>query len=581
MDSGKHLFDEQEMKSLINDLLTATERYHQEKLVQKIGCIKDERTAESVAELFYSDDGYIRNIAIELLILLDKKALPVLKEKLSDKDRNIRKYALDALKLIKGTESCEIALGALDDLDENVVAAALEVIAEHKFMEAQDRLWEMFEKTKSVWIINALLNTFASLEVKNCPGVIEKKIIFLDATQIEKNILMNTYVRTLGSIGSHGDIDAIIYYSKDFIIDDSNLIFGLSNQIVKSDVASLSVETIEKLVTIFKEHWDYKDSSQILISMSAMVKLNMVFFLDDIEETVKFYKGEEFFIESIYDLILKLDEIPPNTANKMLKSQESELVELFLKLIYTKRIDGCNRIVEGLCDSDNTDISRWAIRIITDIDSYKNTVLLKRLSDNHDEAGMTSLENTAATESQSIEALEGLFKKDPAGGWHYINLRIDSMSESVRARLIDIIPWVGDDDFYNFMTTMINDPSQLVRKKTIKALSSKINGRSLAILKKLYQDESDPVNRREIIANLYKFNNDYILDTINDAAASTDILIRLAVIKTLSILSSLSISDSSKAVDVLHHLLNDPVDEVAEAAKEALGKEWCCNDIIR
>lgn len=567
MDSDQHRFDEQAMKSLINDLMTATERYQQEKLVQKIASIKDEHTAVSVAKLFYSEDVYIRNIAIELLILLDEKALPVLKEKLTDKDRNIRKYALDALKYIKGTKSCEIAVGALDDPDENVVEAALEVIAEHKFIEAQDRLWEMLEKTRSVWIINALLNTFASLEVKNCPGVIAEKIISLDATQIEKNILINTYVKTLGDIGSQKDIDEIINYSNDFIIDDSNLIFGLSNQIVKSDVASLSVETIEKLATIFKERWDYKDSGQILLSMSAMVKLNMNFFLDDIEEIVVFYKGEEFFIDSLYELIAKLDEIPTRVANKMLKSQEPELVEIFLKLIYIKQIDGCNPGIEGLCDSDNTDISRWAIRIITEIDSYKNTLLLERLSDNHDEAGMASLENMAAAENQLIEALDVLFKKDPAVGWHYINARIDSMSEGVRGGVVDIIPRTGDDDFYCFMTTMINDPSQLVRKKAIKAIGSKVNRRSLDILKKLFQDESDHVNRRAIIANLSKFNHDDIFETIIEAAASSDVLIRLAVIKTLSN------SDSSKAVDVLHDLLNDPVDEVAEAAKEALEKE--------
>jgi HEAT repeat protein len=571
MDSDPHLFDEQELKSLINDLLTATERHQQEKLVQKIGRIKDERTAESVAKLFYSDDIYIRNIAIELLILLDEKALPVLKEKLSDTDRNIRKYALDALKHIKGTKSCKIALEALNDRDENVVEAALEVIAEHKFIKAQDRLWKILEKTKSVWIINALLNTFACLDVKNCPGVIEGKITSLDATQIEKNILINTYVRTLGSIGSQDDIDAIINYTNDFKIDASNLIFGLSNQIVNNDAVRLSEETIEKLEMIFKEHWNYRDSSQILVSMSAMVKLNMDFFLCDIEEIVWLYKGEEFFIEGLYDLIQKLDIIPTSYINKMLKSQEPELVEMFLKLIYTKRIAGCNLSIEGLCNSDNPDISGLVIRIISDLDSYKNIVLHKRLSNNYDEAGLASFENTATTESQLIEALEVLFKKDPAAGWHYINSRIDSMSEGIRVGLVDIISCAGDDDFYSFVTTMINDPSQLVRKKTIKVLGSKINGRSLALLKKMYNDESDSVNRREIISNLCKFNSDDILGIINDAASSSDILIRLAVIKALSS------NKSSKAVDVLDRLLSDTVEEVVEAAREALREERCLN----
>jgi len=115
--NGKGLI-EQDLALLINSLLVEKERYKQEELAQKIKGVKSERTAELVAELIHSCDAYIRNLAIELLISMEEKALPVLKEKMSDKDRNIRKFALDALKHIRGKHSCEIALEALDDEDE-------------------------------------------------------------------------------------------------------------------------------------------------------------------------------------------------------------------------------------------------------------------------------------------------------------------------------------------------------------------------------------------------------------------------------------------------------------------------------
>lgn len=512
MNNNINPFDEQEIKSLIKGLMTEKERHRQEKLALKIGSMKDERTAELVAGLLYSGDAYIRNIAIELLVALDEKALAVLKVKLSDKDRNIRKFALDALKYIRGRHSCEIALAALDDEDENVVEAALEVIAQQQYKEAEDKLQEILKKTSSVWIMNALLRTFASLDAKHFLGAIEEKIFSLDATDIEKNILVNTYVRALGSIGSYRDIDAIISkYAKDFVIDHSNLVFALSNLVLKTDISKLSEETAKELGRVFKEHWDYRDSNQILVSIAAFVKLQLDFFLDDMEEIYKLNKNEEFFTENLYELVQKLRDIPEDFVYRILGSKEPELVLMGLKLIYVKQMQGYNGIVEKLCNSMDTDISMLAIRIITEIEAYKNVLLLESLTECNEEAGVATVENINTTEIKAIEslllklehqsrkvrkaaaqklvsllddvdielleeivrcnpgvegieALEVLFRMDAGIGWNYITSRMDCMDESVRAGLVDIALWSEDNAFYDFMATMINDPSPVVRK---------------------------------------------------------------------------------------------------------------------
>jgi len=619
MNNNENRFNEQDLTLLIKSLLIEKERYKQEKLAQKIGSMKGERTAELVADLLYSDDAYMRNMAIELLIALDEKALPVLKEKLSDKDRNIRKFALDALKHIKAKHSSEIALAALDDQDENVVEAALEVIAQQSYKESIGKLLDILEKTSSIWITNALLSTFERLHVKKLSGVIAEKILSMDATTLEKNILMNTYVRTLGTIGSYPDIELIIYkYSKDFMIDNSNLLFGLSSLIVNNKICKLPEEIVGELERIFKEHWDYKDSSQLLVSMTAFVQLQMDFFLHGIREIYRLYKGEEFFIENLYDLIQKLDEIPASFVNEILTCEEPELVMMGLKLIHTKQIRGFNSIVEKLCNSQDRDISKLAICIITEIDSYKNTLLLERLKDFSEEAEVASVESKCTMESQvidflllklehqsrkvrkaaaqklallpgkvnielleeivrrntgeeGIEALEVLFRFNANVGWKHITSRMDCINENIRAGLIDIIEFSSDSVFYSFMNTMINDPSPVVRKKTIKALNRKIDDRSLHLLKKLYDDESDTVNRMEIVLNLYRFNNDNAFNIVIDAASSSNTLTRIAAVR------SLSFFNNSRANVVLQRMLNDQVEEVRESAKEAL----CKTEVIK
>jgi len=609
--NGKGLI-EQDLALLINSLLVEKERYKQEELAQKIKGVKSERTAELVAELIHSCDAYIRNLAIELLISMEEKALPVLKEKMSDKDRNIRKFALDALKHIRGKHSCEIALEALDDEDENVVEAALEVIGEQSYKEAAGKLLHILKKTNSTWITNAIIRAFERLDVKNLSGVIEEKIFSIDVSDIEKNILMNTYVKALGTIGSYNDIELIIYkYSKSFIIEDSNLIFGLCGIIVNNKVLELPEEVAMELERIFKEHWDYKDSSYLFVSMTAFVQLQMSFFLRRIKEIYDYYKGEEFFTENLYELIQKLEELPAGFLNEILTSEEPELVMMGLKLIHTKCIRGFNSIVENLCNSQCKEISKLAISIIAEIDSYKNAMLLERLTDFSDEAEAASVESKCAIESQDIdflfrklehqskrvrkaaarklalhpgkvntelleeivkrnpgevgiEALEVLFRLNADIGWKHIISRMDCINEEVRAGLIGIVEDSSDSEFYSFMNTMINDPSPMVRKKAIKALSKRMDDRSLQLLKKLYADEWDAVNRMEIILNLHKFKSDSAFEIVRAAASSSDTLTRIAAVR------SLSLFHSGRAKDVLKSLLDDGNDEVREAAREAL-----------
>jgi len=611
MNSDITIFDEQELKLHIKELLTEKERYRQEKLAQKIGSMKDERTAAVVADLLYSKDAYIRNIAIEILITLSEKSLTVLKEKLSDKDRNIRKFALDALKYIKGRQSYEITLEALEDEDENVVEAALEVIAEQQYTEAEEKLCEILKKTNSVWIINSLLRTFASLNLKHLLGDMEEKIFSSKVTDMEKNILVNTYVRALGSLGSYINIDSIISkYSKDFVIDDSNLIFALTCLISKTEISEFSQVLIKELEGILREHLDYQNSDQILDFVAALVKLQLNFFLDDVEEIYNFNKSVEFFKESLYELVEKLQNIPKDFIYRILGCKEPELVLMGLKLIYTKQIPGFNKLVEELCDSMAREISMLAIHIITDVGSYKNTLLVERLSEYYEEAAVASVDDEtqeienlllklehksqkvrkAAAQKlvsrfedvnikllqkivrrnsgeEGIEALEVLFRFDASMGWNYINSRMDDMNGFVRLGLIDVIEWSEDDAFYCFMSTMVNDPSAVIRRKTIKALNNRINDKSLNLLKKLYGDESDAQNKIKIISNLYRFNSDDVLNIVNDASLSRYTLSRLASVKALSFMKS------REAVSILQRMLTDQVEEVIEAATQALYKK--------
>lgn len=608
------LINEKEVKDLIQSLVVEKERHLQEKLAKKISSIKNEETAEMVSELLYSEDGYIRNIAIEMLVALNESSLTILNKKVCDVDRNIRKFALDAIKYINGEQSCEIAMTALEDVDENVVEAALEVIRYQKYNRAEEKLIEVFKNTKSTWIINALLGNFSSIEAKHLTRTIEEKIMSLNTNDIEKNVIINTYVRTLGCIGSYRDIDTIINnYSKNFLIDDCNLIFGLSSLIIKEDLSKLTKETSVEIEKILIAHWNFRDTEVLQVAIAAFVKLQLDFFLSDIEKIYDINKGDERFAEKLFDLIVKLNYISNDFLYIWLDSKVPELVVLGLKLIYEKKIILNNTILEELCNAEDKEISEWAKRIVTDIKEYNNPLPIEHLNNcskescyayidspltsEHGEIGnlLINLENSSikvrkkAVEDlillgdrkdiellekivscnvgeEGLEALEVLFNFDANIGWNYISDRMDSTNECIRAKLIDIVKDSEEDGFYKFITTMINDPAPVVRKRAIKALNRRSNTRSLSLLLELYEAENNSMNKMEIISNLYRFNSDKTIDIIKDAAISEDTLIRLGTIKSLDYIKS------SIAEVILKEMLSDEVDEVREAAGEALYK---------
>ena len=142
--------------------------------------------------------------------------------------------------------------------------------------------------------------------------------------------------------------------------------------------------------------------------------------------------------------------------------------------------------------------------------------------------------------------------------------RLDSRDDGVRIRLVDIVEGENDNNYYNFMETMINDPSAIVRKKVIKSLCRRIEDRSLQLLEKLLLGESDIANRKNIISNMYRFNNDKALNITIEAAGNSNTLIRLAAVRSLALFGD------ERADGVLKEMLKDQVPEVIEAVEEVL-----------
>ena len=78
----------------------------------------------------------------------------------------------------------------------------------------------------------------------------------------------------------------------------------------------------------------------------------------------------------------------------------------------------------------------------------------------------------------------------------------------------------------------------------------------------------------DIIYNLHRFSSYNVMSIVNDAACSSDTLTRIAAAHALSFLND------TKAAIMLQRMLEDQVEEVREAAKEAMGIKRWRDDII-
>ena len=83
---------------------------------------------EEILPLLRSEDARLRNLAVEILARIGPDAFPPVAALVSDPDRDVRKFAVDILKMMRMSEAEETLVQALYDQDDSVAAAAAEAL---------------------------------------------------------------------------------------------------------------------------------------------------------------------------------------------------------------------------------------------------------------------------------------------------------------------------------------------------------------------------------------------------------------------------------------------------------------------
>ena len=92
--------------------------------------IGGEAVAEAIVSNLGSEDVRLRNLTSEVLSGLGDAAVPILANQLQSLDRDVRKFAVDSLLMIRSEASMKALVVALDDNDVNIAATAADGLGE-------------------------------------------------------------------------------------------------------------------------------------------------------------------------------------------------------------------------------------------------------------------------------------------------------------------------------------------------------------------------------------------------------------------------------------------------------------------
>ena len=125
------------LDALICHLKEETDQSIKEKIVLVLDELLPQAGADSIGNMIRSEDAFTRNCAVEAMKKADDSIVPVLGELSVDSDRDVRKFAIDALTTRDTPEVRSILRDRLEDSDPNVVYTAVEYLGTLKDIESK------------------------------------------------------------------------------------------------------------------------------------------------------------------------------------------------------------------------------------------------------------------------------------------------------------------------------------------------------------------------------------------------------------------------------------------------------------
>ena len=300
-----------------------------EKASNAIVFFENNATIEELLKAVATDDPNYRNSAIEALILMGEKVVPFLISELDSEDKDVRKFIVDVLGIIKSEEAVPYLMKMIDDDDDNVSQGACESLGKIGSAKAVDKLIDT--------IYDSEWKQFSAIEAL---GKIGNSKALPDIVKIMKN--SNDWIKyvAIEALGNMKNEMAIKYLIDELNTENDEIINGIFFSIEKIILHSnilpkekLNIDNLniiaDKLKGIYTNTINI-DLKKSILRVASYFKLSCCY-QNILYEIVS--PNQEISDIAIDSIISFGDDIIPTLMNK-LKTIEDDEFELEVGILY-------------------------------------------------------------------------------------------------------------------------------------------------------------------------------------------------------------------------------------------------------
>jgi len=189
---------------LVNILETEESRALKERILLALEKLLPLADFGSIERMLKSQDVFVRNGAIKIFKNSIRLVLPYLKKLAKDSDKNVRKFAIDAISQDDSKEAKAIIKERLTDEEINIVILAIEHLGNLEAKEAAEEIEEILLNTDNLLLQCACLETLAKISFSpHYQSIIQR------FSQNVDPIVRFSYLRYIGQFGDESALSVI------------------------------------------------------------------------------------------------------------------------------------------------------------------------------------------------------------------------------------------------------------------------------------------------------------------------------------------------------------------------------------
>jgi len=544
--------------------------------------IGGEKVAKNVAPLLRSENTSVRNAASEIMQQLSIISIPVLSQMIKDKDKDVRKYAVDIIGMIKKEEGVDALISALDDTDVNVASGAAESLGLIKSKKAVKPLVNAIKKRNDVWFKSAAIRSLGFISDKEVSSLLKEQL---------KNKEPIILYSTIQAMGDAGDLscakDLIKFLTSDNKEFHKSAILALEKMFERTGdkyFKDFKQEiSIEPLLVLLKE-----DKKDLLISTAKL--LGRIKDEKAVKSLLPLLQCEDEDIRhTVFDVILDIKPKDLSIFFEYLRDEnidnntKAEIIDLLGNIGDPKLAKNLYEFLEHE-DPVLRRVSSRIFGILKDPDS--KGLLIEKLVDNDDETRMHAARTLGILKSdKAVDRLSFLLKDENpdvrnAAANALLNIASDEVKDKmiyllkstknvdVKCAAINILGKLKQEKVFDIILNAIDDPNPEIRKSASEAVINFSDKKDHYLNKflKLIEDEEESI-RITAVKNLALWDKEKILVPLLDLLKKEEnprVLYEIAIV--------LGKKKASEAVYELTNLLTSEHMLVRFAMIEALGE---------